>query len=141
MGNKENENYIVALHDRFLKYDKGPDWYPPSHHAAAHHARVYVIGDKYFVKGLKEAAAEKFRYHIDNTYISSLLLETAEFIYGWTPKTDRLLRDIVAQKLYEDLEALGMSEEIDEVLQRTPDLESRILRCRYNENEPPRSRA
>lgn len=100
--------------------------------AAFHHAQVYVLGDKYNIEGLKQAAAEKFGDAVENVYMCWFFKKTIEYIYEFIPKKDDLMKDIIARKLVEDLEAFRMCDMIDELLEDQPDLALRVLRCRYN---------
>jgi hypothetical protein len=108
-----------------------PKW--PQHYTDTYdHARLYVIADKYDVKGLKAAAAEKFEEGIKDMDLGSALFKTAEFVYSSTPDGDWRLRDAVVRQFSELFDDFGMPDRADNFLSRLPELAHGILQVKYN---------
>ena len=69
------------------------------------HAQMYSLGDEYDLQGLKKEAARRFITDIpipgDKKRETLTLLSVIPTIYTTTPDSDRRLRDLVAQRIFQ----------------------------------------
>lgn len=63
------------------------------------HARVYALGEKYGVRGLKALALEKFKKETDIHWSSDDFLRAAQEVYTSTIDHDRPMRDAVVETI------------------------------------------
>jgi hypothetical protein len=63
------------------------------------HAKMYEIGDKYYVMGLKELAKEKFAQTVRMHWDNSQFPIAATHAFTSTPEEDQGLRDIVRRAI------------------------------------------
>ncbi|CAM1504940.1 Fc.00g025310.m01.CDS01 [Cosmosporella sp. VM-42] len=61
------------------------------------HAKVYALGEKYDIQGLKAVAAEKFEEEVKDHWDTGDFLSAAQEVYTSTVEEDRLMRDIVVR--------------------------------------------
>lgn len=83
-----------------------------------HHARVYVLGDFYGLKDIRELAATKFRDGCAQGCSASKFPEAAHEVYSTTPDADRGLRDIVVDTILRHRKLIDRPE-VQSVIQQT----------------------
>ncbi|CAD0095333.1 unnamed protein product [Aureobasidium mustum] len=91
----------------------------------AEHAKMYAIGEKYGIAGLKGLAAKRFGEDFQNTFAG---LGTAIVIaFKSTPETDQTLRKLIVDKLcsYRWVAANGV---VDEAVEQIPELVHSLYR-------------
>ncbi|KAJ9129702.1 hypothetical protein NKR23_g12480 [Pleurostoma richardsiae] len=79
------------------------------------HAKVYAIGEKYLIGGLKALALRKFNAAITTHWARDDFLEAVREAYGSTPDTDRGLRNSVIAAIHAHSELLKQ-EQVQSVL-------------------------
>lgn len=67
-------------------------------------ARVYSLGDKFYIAGLKDVACRKFERGLKQVDVEKDLIPIIAEIYGSTPAQDRGLRDLILGKIYEEIQ-------------------------------------
>jgi hypothetical protein len=94
------------------------------------HAKVYSLTDKYFVKGLKDTARDKFESCMRDAFASSPFYDAVEVVFSTTPDTDAGLRDLVIRRISEEKNKcyLAANPGLDKALKETPDLAYGVLR-------------
>lgn len=77
-------------------YDESSDPYrqPVGTEDCITHAKVYSLADKYFIKGLKETARDKFGSCMRDSFAGSTFYDAVEAVFNTTPDTDTGLRDL-----------------------------------------------
>ncbi|KAG2161265.1 hypothetical protein VTO58DRAFT_104176 [Aureobasidium pullulans] len=86
----------------------------------AEHARMYAMGEKYGISGLKALAVAKFKnlfIHCHDGLAAALIIA-----FKGTPDTDRELRELVFMKLHPYRKAYKENAEVQAVISRVPDL-------------------
>lgn len=90
------------------------------------HARMYAMGDKYGIPGLKDLALKKY----DEAYLhtSAGLANSITVAYTSTIDTDRDLRDVITKYLMQDLTCYMKKAKIDQTVKDLPQLSHTLLR-------------
>jgi len=83
-----------------------------------HHARVYVLGDFYGLKHIRELAMTKFRDGCTQGCSASKFPEVAHEVYSTTSEEDRGLRDIVVDTILKHRKMIDRPE-MQSVIQQT----------------------
>lgn len=65
------------------------------------HAKVYALGEKYDIKGLKTVALEKFKKEANVHWDSDDFITAIEEVYTSTVANDRGMRNAVVEAIYE----------------------------------------
>lgn len=86
----------------------------------AEHARMYAMGEKYGVPGLKALAVAKFLAAIRGT--NDGLTAAIMIAYSATPESDRGLRNVIIEILHHYCKVFEDVDEIQEVISALPDL-------------------
>ncbi|EMT69541.1 Kelch repeat and BTB domain-containing protein 1 [Fusarium odoratissimum] len=77
---------------------------PPLSPQLSLHAKVYALGEKYGIEGLKKAAKGKFESEIQSGNVGiDDFAEAAEEVYTSTVSEDRGLRDVVVKMIEQDI--------------------------------------
>jgi hypothetical protein len=77
---------------------------PPLASQLCLHAKVYALGEKYGIRGLKKAAKGKFESEIESGTVGiDDFAEAAEEVYTSTISDDRGLRDVVVKIIEQDI--------------------------------------
>lgn len=63
------------------------------------HARMYAAGERYGISGLKALSLDKFKIQATRHWDSDELAEAIHIVYTSTPKSDRDMREAVANTL------------------------------------------
>ena len=63
------------------------------------HSKMYAIGDKYDVAGLKELARTNFRTISNKVWNHEIFAEVAEHVLSSTPDSDVGLRDVLCEMI------------------------------------------
>lgn len=92
------------------------------------HARVYALGEKYMVEGLKALAIENFSNSARNLWNTDGFFEAAREVYTSTIDSDRGLRDIVVKVFHDHQERLIHKDDAAYLLTEVPLLGIHILR-------------
>jgi hypothetical protein len=74
------------------------------------HAKMYEIGDKYDVEGLKELAQEKFSWACSVYWDSEYFAPAAHYAFSTTPDEDTGLRDVVGETLFDHINLVDKPE-------------------------------
>lgn len=74
------------------------------------HSKMYEIGERYSVKGLKELSREKFRVACDEFWKTSAFPQAAHHAFSSTITDDKDLRDIVIKTLSQHMELIVKEE-------------------------------
>ncbi|KAH7081155.1 hypothetical protein BKA63DRAFT_405086 [Paraphoma chrysanthemicola] len=95
------------------------------------HAKVYAIADKYFIKGLKGAAREKFEKSVRDAFASKHFYDEVDIVFSTTPDNDASLRDLVAERIMEEKikYGLGKNDDLDAALKEILGLAFRVMQC------------
>lgn len=94
------------------------------------HAKVYSLGSKYGVHGLKALSAEKFVKEVEHHWDSDDFLGAAQEAYTSTGEDDRTIRDVVLKAINEHPELL-QRKQVQEVI-RGLQLSFDLLMLRLN---------
>lgn len=78
--------------------------------------KMYVIGDKYDIPGLRVLATEKYQTCVDSNWNSSMFSQSAQYLWDNTMETDRPLRNAVATAAHTSLEELLDRGEFGDIL-------------------------
>ncbi|RYO37466.1 hypothetical protein AA0111_g2145 [Alternaria arborescens] len=70
-------------------------------------AKMYGIGDKYDVPGLKQLALAKFSFACEKYWESQQFAPAAHYAFSTTPESDKGLRDIVAKTIADHMKTLN----------------------------------
>ncbi|EFQ96930.1 hypothetical protein MGYG_08855 [Nannizzia gypsea CBS 118893] len=70
------------------------------------HARVYKVAEKYIIPDLKEKALEKFEAAVRTCWGTDDFPSAIEEVYTSIPAIDRVLRDVISQTAFENIESL-----------------------------------
>lgn len=93
------------------------------------HAKVYELGEKYFVKGLKQLAQDKFARSCKFHWNTSHFAAAVEHVFSSTVEGDTGLRDIVIKIISERINVLNMPE-MAATLHRFNDLTVGLLKSK-----------
>jgi hypothetical protein len=74
------------------------------------HAKMYEIGDKYDVDGLKELAREKFAWACNLYWDSEYFAPATYYAFSTTPDEDTGLREVVSETLFDHMDLLDKPE-------------------------------
>lgn len=85
---------------------------------------MYLIADKYFVKGLKDAARAKFEKSMACAFGGKEFYDVVESIFTATSDTDSGIRDLIAKRVVEERDKYGLkyNRDLDEALRSIPGL-------------------
>ncbi|ORY67586.1 uncharacterized protein BCR38DRAFT_522484 [Pseudomassariella vexata] len=81
------------------------------------HARVYALGSKYGIKGLKNLSADKFEDEVKRHWDTEDFLGAAQEAYTSTSEQDRTIRDSVLNTIKSHPELLGRKQ-VQEVIKK-----------------------
>ncbi|EEH04141.1 BTB/POZ domain-containing protein [Histoplasma capsulatum G186AR] len=81
------------------------------------HARMYTIGEKYGISGLKSLAKEKFEAAARHIWCGSTFYSVVRFIYG---STDGGLRDVISSLAHRNVASLKTQPDFAETLEEFP---------------------
>ncbi|KAI8938337.1 hypothetical protein NX059_005988 [Plenodomus lindquistii] len=70
-------------------------------------AKMYELGDKYYVIGLQDLSRERFAYSCESSWDSDDFAPAAHYAFSTTPDTDKGLRDIVVQTVADHMGLLN----------------------------------
>lgn len=93
------------------------------------HAKVYELGEKYFVKGLKQLAQDKFARSCKFHWNTSHFAAAVEHVFASTVESDTGLRDIVIKIISDRVNVLNMPE-MAATLHRFNDLTVGLLKSK-----------
>ncbi|KZM22846.1 hypothetical protein ST47_g6010 [Ascochyta rabiei] len=93
------------------------------------HSKMYEIGDKYDVAGLKELARSKFIYACSHWWNTEYFAPAAQHAFFTTPESDRGLRDIISTTISRHIDLLNQPE-VEAVLNEFNGLAVGILKLR-----------
>ncbi|CAD0040833.1 unnamed protein product [Aureobasidium pullulans] len=99
----------------------------------AEHARMYAMGEKYGVPGLKALAVAKFLAVIPRT--NAGLTAAIMIAYSTTPESDQGLRNAMIESLYCYRKAFVEVDEIQTVISKLPDLSYGLYRKMLKEED------
>ncbi|THX74641.1 hypothetical protein D6D04_07842 [Aureobasidium pullulans] len=99
----------------------------------AEHARMYPMGEKYGVPGLKALAVAKFLAVIPRT--NAGLTAAIMIAYSTTPESDQGLRNAMIESLYCYRKAFVEVDEIQTVISKLPDLSYGLYRKMLKEED------
>ncbi|KAL9056234.1 MAG: hypothetical protein Q9162_003025 [Coniocarpon cinnabarinum] len=91
------------------------------------HARVYALGEKYGVQGLKTLAREKFEVLVAQHWNEADFLDAVVEVYSSTVDKDRGMRNVVLQAFRQRPE-LAARQDVQAILQEVPSLAFDIKR-------------
>ncbi|KAH4862491.1 hypothetical protein HBH75_015400 [Parastagonospora nodorum] len=93
------------------------------------HAKIYALADKYFVKGLKALACEKFEECLKASFAARSFYEAIDIVFTTTPDTDTGLRDLAAKRVSEEKQkyCLDANPDLRKALKEIPDLAYMVL--------------
>jgi len=95
------------------------------------HARMFALGDRYDISGLREVAVKKYSSKCAVAWIPLEFLESISDVYGRTPASLRQLRDaacVVARKnLPKMLDDESVATVYEKVLTETPEFTKDLL--------------
>jgi hypothetical protein len=74
------------------------------------HAKMYEIGDKYDVVGLKELAREKFIRSCAEHWNSDHFAPAVHYAFSTTPDDDKGLRDVISKTLFDHIDLIDKPE-------------------------------
>ncbi|CAI9629747.1 unnamed protein product [Alternaria burnsii] len=110
-----------------------PDWIPPPKGADASQlllsAKMYEIGDKYDVLGLKQLALAKFSLACEKYWESQQFAPAAHYAFSTTPESDKGLRDIVIKTIADHMKMLN-SPAVEALLNEFNGLAMGVLKIR-----------
>jgi hypothetical protein len=103
---------------------------PVSSEDCSIHAKVYSLADKYLVKGLKEAARDKFKSCMRESFAGRAFYDAVYIVFTTTPNRDAGLRDLVIQRVAHEKTryCLAANPDLEDALEDMPDLVKRVLR-------------
>jgi len=96
------------------------------------HAKVYSLGEKYLIDGLKALALQKFETAAEKHWQKDDFLNAAREAYTSTIETDRGLKDAVTAAIYAHSDLLGQ-EEVQNVFRELNTLAYDLLMYVYKE--------
>lgn len=85
----------------------------------------------YDVQGLKELAVEKFMATTGDHFTNQGFYDAIEYVYQRTPDIDYGLRDVVAQRLRDQLEIFGMHPKMEQAMEDNQDLALHVLKMHF----------
>lgn len=110
-----------------------PDWVPPTTGTEATQllvsAKMYEIGDKYDVLGLKQLALAKFSLACEKYWESQEFAPAAHYAFSTTPESDKGLRDIVTKTIADHMKTLN-SPAVEALLNEFNGLAMGVLKMR-----------
>jgi hypothetical protein len=92
-------------------------------------AKMYEIGDKYDVLGLKQLALAKFSLACEKYWESQQFAPAAHYVFSTTPESDKGLRDIVAKTIADHMKTLN-SPAVEALLNEFNGLAMGVLKIR-----------
>ncbi|KAF2279653.1 MFS general substrate transporter [Westerdykella ornata] len=108
---------------------------PPHYKDIYDHARVYALGDKYELFGLKYCAARKFQKSCGHLAGGKAFRKIAQYVFSSTSDSDRGLRDVIIAELHEELRVAGMTKWSHALLQDIPELSYQLLRYQHDASD------
>ena len=93
------------------------------------HAKMYELGEKYFVEGLKQLARDKFARSCKFHWNTSHFAAAVEHVFASTVESDTGLRDIVIKIISDRVNVLNMPE-MAATLHRFNDLAVGLLKSK-----------
>ncbi|CAN9416642.1 unnamed protein product [Alternaria alternata] len=128
-----NSNRCNASCVNFVCTECCPDWVPPTMGADASqllvNAKMYEIGDKYDVLGLKQLALAKFSLACETYWESQQFAPAAHYAFSTTPESDKGLRDIVTKTIADHTKTLN-SPAVEALLNEFNGLVTGVLKMR-----------
>ncbi|OAA56675.1 BTB/POZ fold protein [Niveomyces insectorum RCEF 264] len=100
-----DESSLPVGHDSAASSDPAQPAVPPGiiecvpHHALLLHAKMYVLGERYEIQGLKDLARSKFESVVSSPWDTAAMFAAAQEVYQETPSSDRELRDVIVEEL------------------------------------------
>ncbi|EAT89577.1 hypothetical protein HBH56_016670 [Parastagonospora nodorum] len=93
------------------------------------HAKIYALADRYFVKGLKALACEKFEECLEVSFAAKSFYEAINIVFTTTPDTDTGLRDLAVKRVSEEKRkyCLDADPDLRKALKEIPDLAYTVL--------------
>lgn len=76
------------------------------------HAKLYILADKYVIKGLKDLVAPRFKMACMASWNKPEFIEAADLVYESTPDTDHKLRNIIVDTFAEHMELLDKADDL-----------------------------
>ena len=114
-----------------------PDWVPPTEGADASQlllgAKMYGIGDKYDVLGLKRLALAKFSLACEKYWESQQFAPAAHYAFSTTPESDKGLRDIVIKTIADHVKIIK-SPAVEALLNEFHGLAMGVLKIRAKDS-------
>lgn len=92
-------------------------------------AKMYEIGDKYDVLGLKQLALAKFSLACEKYWESQEFAPAAHYAFSTTPESDKGLRDIVTKTIADHMKTLN-SPAVEALLNEFNGLAMSVLKIR-----------
>ena len=93
------------------------------------HAKMYELGEKYFVEGLKQLAQDKFKLYSKFHWNTSHFAAAVEHVFSSTVESDTGLRSIVIKIISQRMNVLNMPE-MAAMLYRFNDLAVGLLKSK-----------
>ncbi|KAG2161832.1 hypothetical protein VTO58DRAFT_109675 [Aureobasidium pullulans] len=90
------------------------------------HAKMYAMGDKYGIPGLKSLARTKFNEVLQ--YTGAGLVKAMRIAYTSTIDSDKDLRLVIVDKLHSSMPTCLNSPEVDRAIKELPELAHALLR-------------
>ncbi|OJD11325.1 hypothetical protein ACJ73_09566 [Blastomyces percursus] len=112
----EEQPTSVDQHSARLDHKDGQkeaDQDPPS----LFHARMYTVGEKYGILGLKILAKEKFEAAVQHIWCGGTFYSVVRFIYG---STEGGLRDVISSLACQKVTSLKEQQEFADMLEEFP---------------------
>jgi hypothetical protein len=98
------------------------------------HAKMYALGEKYQMKGIKEYAKLEFRKLVMCGSLKDDFFEGAYEAYTSTISSDRGLRYAVAYQAHRSFDELMLDSRFLDLLRKTPDLSTEVFEKIFKEN-------
>jgi uncharacterized Zn ribbon protein len=91
--------------------------------------RVFIIGDKYDVKGLKDLAMTKYIAAISSYWNSASLVASLKLLYEETPTSERRLKDVAIKAAREHIKLLVDNEEFATLCKKQGEIAFDVLKA------------
>jgi len=134
-GEANAESTLPAFHPRPARFGfpfdgppevaKSPNW---SEKSLLVNVQVYIIADKNDIGALKKRATEKFTEVVGQHWDTPSFRAGAKLLYDNTPRSDRLLRDVIAETAKKNILTLIDKQDFEELMVDHGDLAVDVLK-------------
>ncbi|KAF2107091.1 hypothetical protein BDV96DRAFT_673799 [Lophiotrema nucula] len=130
------KHLLLEMFERPSSKEGSPHYRDTEKYNLMIHAKVYVLADKYVIKGLRELALENWREELPSfAFDLKETYESIDYLCKNTLASDKVLRKDLAATVCVCLDMFGMRGKVDRLLEENPDLATWVIKLTYRDRE------